>query len=108
VRRTEGRERISCPSAVFVGNDGARHGVWGWRPYEAYREAAIAAGAVQVNGESLEPRQAVERFGNIATAEAVALADRPAPVVEAELWALATQWELRPVATLTGTLWERP
>jgi putative protein-disulfide isomerase len=108
VRRTEGRERVSFPSALFIGDDGARHGVWGWRPYEAYREAAMAAGAVQVNRGSLEPRQAVERFGNIATAEAVALADRPAPVVEAELWALATQWELRPVATLTGTLWERP
>jgi putative protein-disulfide isomerase len=107
VRRTEGRGRISFPSMVFVDADGGRHGVWGWRPYEEYREAALAAGARQANEGPLEPRVAVQRFGTIATPEAVALADRPAPVVEAELWKLATEWQLRQVAVLTGTLWER-
>ena len=28
------------------------------------------------------------------------------PVLEAELWALARDWKLRPVSALTGTVWE--
>jgi hypothetical protein len=28
-------------------------------------------------------------------------------VVEAELWALAKDWKLRPILALTGALWER-
>jgi putative protein-disulfide isomerase len=107
VRRTEGKERVSFPSAVFVGGDGKRHGVWGWQPYEAYREAALTAGATPADGSSLEPLAAVERFGRVATREVEVLADRPGPVVEAELWALAKEWKLRPVPALTGTLWER-
>ena len=106
-RRTEGRERVSFPSAVFVGEDGERRGVWGWQPYDAYREAALGAGARSVNSGRLDPLEAVERFGRIATKEAEALADRAAPVIEAELWGLATEWKLKPVAALTGTLWER-
>ena len=45
VRATERHERVSFPSAVFVGEEDAGTGVWGWQPYEAYREAALAAGA---------------------------------------------------------------
>src|SRR5204863_8954702 len=30
VKRTERHDRVSFPSALFVGDDGARHGVWGW------------------------------------------------------------------------------
>src|SRR4051795_1866756 len=45
VGETEGHDRVSLPSAVFRGEGGAERGVWGWNPYEAYREAAIAAGA---------------------------------------------------------------
>ena len=107
VRRTEGKERLALPSSVFVGSSGDRHGVWGWQPYEAYREAALAAGARQVNKGSLEPAAAVEWFGSIAGREAEVLAERPAPVVEAELWRLAEQWRLKPIGALTGTLWER-
>ena len=105
VRATEGKDRLALPSTLFAG-DGGRHSVWGRHPYEAYREAALAAGARQVNDGPLEALAAVERFGSIATREASELAQRPAPVVEAALWNLATEWKLRPVAALTGTLWE--
>jgi hypothetical protein len=107
IRRTEGRERISFPSAIFIAEDGSRHGVFGWAPYEAYREAAIAAGASPADGSpAVDPIQLVGRFGRMATRELELLLDRPAPVVEAELWALARDWKVRPVSVLTGTLWE--
>jgi putative protein-disulfide isomerase len=106
VRRTEGHERVSFPSAVFVGEDGSRQGVWGWRPYEAYREAASAAGAVVARERLPEPLEAIERFGRCATREIEELTGRPRPVVEAELWGLAREWRLKPIPALTGTLWE--
>jgi putative protein-disulfide isomerase len=107
VRSTEGRERVSFPSAIFISEEGERHPVWGWQPYAAYRDGAVAAGVAPVNERALEPLAAVERFGRLATMEVAALADRPRPVVEAELWNLATEWKLKPVSVLTGTLWER-
>lgn len=105
VKRTERHQRIAFPSALFVGDE-ARHGVWGWQPYEAYRDAAIAAGATPADAGILDPLAAVERFGRVATRELEVLSDRPRPLVEAELWGLAKEWKLRPVAALTGTLWE--
>jgi predicted DsbA family dithiol-disulfide isomerase len=107
VGETERKERVSFPSAVFIGPDGGRHGVWGPQPYEAYREAALAAGATAVNEGPLEPMDAVQRFGRLATVEAEALSGRPRPPVEAELWRLATEWKLKPVPAPTGTLWEK-
>jgi protein-disulfide isomerase-like protein with CxxC motif len=107
VRRTEGHERISFPSAVFIGEDGSRHGVWGQaKSHAALREAAVAAGAKAVNEGGPEPIDAIRRFGRCATRELEVLADRPGPVVEAELWALARDWKLKPVPALTGTIWE--
>jgi putative protein-disulfide isomerase len=106
-RRTEGKERVAFPSVLYVGEDGGRHGVWGWQPYERYREAALAAGASVANSRPLEPLGAIERFGRVATKEVEALSERPGPVVEAELWALAKEWKLRPLPALTGTQWER-
>jgi predicted DsbA family dithiol-disulfide isomerase len=105
-KETEGIVRLSLPSLVFIGADGERHGVWGWSPYEDYREAARAAGAEPVNEGALEPLAAVDRFGRLATKELEILAGRPRPLVEAELWALASEFKLRPAAVLTGTLWE--
>jgi putative protein-disulfide isomerase len=104
---TEGRERLSFPSAVFIAADGARHGVWGLQPLEAYRQAALAAGASQVNEGPLPPLAAVERFGPIATREAEVLGERPGPPARAELWSLAAEFRLRPHQALTGTIWER-
>ena len=107
-RTTEGRERVAFPSAVFVGEDGERRGVWGIEGLAELREAALASGAVPVETGPLEPMDAIHRFGRCATAELAALAgDRPLPVLEAELWAAARDWRLKPVRVLTGTLWER-
>jgi len=105
---TEGVERLSFPSATFVGPGGERHGVYGWQPYERYRHAALAAGApVRTSDLAAGPLEVIERFGRCATREIEELTGRPRPVVEAELWELARDWRLRPIPVLTGTLWER-
>lgn len=101
-------EPLPLPSFAFVGDDGTRHEVRGLQSYEAYRDAALAAGAVAAAGPSPEPMAVIERFGRCATREVEELTGRPRPVVEAELWALAREWRLKPVAVLTGTLWELP
>jgi predicted DsbA family dithiol-disulfide isomerase len=107
VRRTEGKERLGFPSAVFIGEDGTRHGVWGLaRSHPALRDAAVAAGARPVNEGALEPMDAVRRFGRCATRELEILAEKPLPVLEAELWEMARDWKLKPVRALTGALWE--
>jgi hypothetical protein len=49
----------------------------------------------------------IERLGRSATREIEEVTGRPRVVVEAELWALAREWRLKPVTALTGTLWER-
>lgn len=103
--QTEGRERLSFPSAVFIGAGGERHGVWGWQPLDAYRDAARAAGASQVNEGPLAPLAAVERFGSIATREAEVLGQSAGPPTCAELWRLAAEHRLRPTRALTGTIW---
>jgi hypothetical protein len=106
VSETEGRERISFPSAVFRGEDGAEHGGFGAHPYEAYREAAIAAEAQPARTESAEAAEAIRLFGRCATRELEELTGSPRPVLEAELWTLAREWKLRPVGVLGGTFWE--
>jgi putative protein-disulfide isomerase len=106
VKKTEGHERVSFPSVVFVAADGSRHAVWGRQPYEAYRDAALAAGAELVSDRAPSAVEAIERFGRCATKEIEVLTGRPRPVVEAELWELAREWRLRPITTLTGTLWD--
>jgi predicted DsbA family dithiol-disulfide isomerase len=108
VHRTEGNERVSFPSALFVGEDGSHHGVWGGaRSPEALREAALAAGAKQTNEHPLKPMDAIAHFGRCATRELEALTEIPRPVLEAELWSMARDWQLKPISALTGTLWGR-
>lgn len=104
--QTEGRERLSFPSAVFIGADGSRHGVWGWQPLRAYRDAALAAGASPANSGPLPPLEAIARFGRIATREAEVLGQTKGPDTCAELWRLAAAGKLRARRALTGTLWE--
>jgi predicted DsbA family dithiol-disulfide isomerase len=106
VSTTEGRERVTFPSMVFRAEGEVRAAVWGPGPYEAYRDAAIAAGAAIANGARPSPEEAVARFGRCATAEIEELTGSPGPVARAELWAAAREWRLRPVPALTGTLWE--
>jgi len=105
---TEGHERLSFPSAIFIGSDGARHGVYGFQPAETYREAALAAGARQVNSGPLPVLEAAERFGRLAIPEVVELAGTKPIETRAELWRLAAEERLRPVGALTGTLWQLP
>jgi putative protein-disulfide isomerase len=105
---TEGHERLSFPSAVFIGPDGARHGVYGFRPAEAYREAALAAGARQVNSGPLPLLDAAARFGPLAIPEAELLAETKPIETRATLWRLANEGKLKPTGALTGTLWSLP
>jgi predicted DsbA family dithiol-disulfide isomerase len=107
-RSSKGRDRISFPSVLFVGEDGDRHGVWGSDSVDPQkmREAALAAGARQVNDGTLGPLDAINRFGRCATRELEILSEKPLPVLQAELWTLARDWKLKPVQALIGTLWE--
>ena len=103
---TEGHERLSFPSAIFIGADGERHGVYGFQPFEAYREAALAAGATRADDGDLPPLEAAARFGRLAIPEAELLAGTSPIETRADLWQLAAEGRLRPVPALTGTLWE--
>ena len=101
-------ERVTFPSVTFIGDGGVRRGVYGWQPYELYVEAARGAGAtLPADAPRPEPLAVIERFGRCATSEIVEITGRPRTVVEAELWALAREWRLKPVNVLTGTLWEK-
>jgi hypothetical protein len=86
---TEGHERLSFPSAIFIDADGERHGVWGYQPVEAYRGAAA-------------------RFGRLAVPEAELLAETEPVETQAQLWRLAAEAKLEPVSALTGTLFQLP
>ena len=107
VTGSAGRERVSFPSALLVSDDGSRRHVTGFvREPALLCDAALAAGAKRVNEGPLEPLDAIARFGRCATRELEVLADRPRPVIEADVWALARDWKLKPVHALTGTIWE--
>jgi predicted DsbA family dithiol-disulfide isomerase len=105
VAESGGVERLTFPTMVFEGEDGSRHAVYGVRPYEDYKRAAEAAGAVS-NGERPSVLDAVGRVGRMATREVEEVCGLPTPVAAAQLWALASEWRLRPVRVLTGYLWE--
>lgn len=105
---TEGHERLSFPSAIFIGSDGERHGVWGYQPAEAYRKAALAAGASQVNEGPLPVLDAAARFGRLAIPEVEVLAETEPLETRATLWRQAEQGNLHPLPALTGTLWQLP
>lgn len=105
---TEGHERLSFPSAIFIGEDGTRHGVWGSQPAAAYRGAALAAGARQVNDGPLSVRDAIARFGRLAVPEVEELCGTTRTETQSTLWSMAERNELHPVPTLTGTLWQLP
>jgi predicted DsbA family dithiol-disulfide isomerase len=107
-RDKKGRERISFPSALFVGEGGSRNGAWGNDSVdvEEMRAAALASGAKQINEGGLEPAEAIRRFGRCATRELEVLAGNPLPALEAELWEMARDGRLKPIRALIGTLWE--
>ena len=78
----------------------------GVHPYDEYRAAALAAGAVPVSSEPLSVGVALRRFGRLATREVEELCGLRGPRAEAELWRLATEFEVRPLRAGTGWLWE--
>ena len=107
-RSSKGWERISFPSALFVDEDGSRHGVWGSGSVEVgrLRDAAFAAKAEQRNEGGLEPAEAIRRFGRCATRELEVLSEKPPTELEFQLWEMAREGELKPVRALIGTLWD--
>jgi predicted DsbA family dithiol-disulfide isomerase len=102
VRQGQGGERVTFPSARF----GDERWVFGLQPYEAWREAALAAGAAPAPGPPPDVPAALRRFRRMATAEVAAVCELPGPRAAAELWRLAADWRVKPVRVLTGVLWE--
>jgi hypothetical protein len=96
---------LPFPTLVFTGEDGARHSVYGTRPYADYREAAQAAGA---HPSAAQPAvtDALRRFGRMATREVEDVCGLKGPRAEGELWQLALDFEVTPTRVLTGWLWE--
>jgi hypothetical protein len=89
-----------------VGEDGATHRAFGAAPYEAWRAAALAAGA-SPNGERPPGvAEALGRFRRLAAVEVEAVCDLPGPKAAAELWRLAAEWRVRPVPVLASALFE--
>ena len=102
----DGHERISFPSVVFVSEDGSRHGAFDFDSYEELRSAAEAAGAVPSGDPAPGVLEALRRFGRMATVEVAAVCGLPGPRAPAELWRLASEWQVRPVRGLSGEMWE--
>ncbi|MEA2419106.1 MAG: putative protein-disulfide isomerase [Thermoleophilaceae bacterium] len=105
LEETRSIEGLVLPSVRFEGEAGVEW-LFGETGYEEWRAAAVAAGAAASGSAPPEPLAAVERFGRVADVEVAALCELPIPRASAELWRLATEWKLRPVRVLTGTLWE--
>ncbi len=102
---SEARGRVKLPSIEFVGADGVLHGVYGPAAWEAYRDAALAAGATPSGSSAPSITDALRRFGTMATAEVSALCDLPGPRAPAELWRLVSEWQVTCERTLGGELW---
>jgi predicted DsbA family dithiol-disulfide isomerase len=107
VTSSSGPERISFPSVLFSGEDGSQAGAWEFRGYDALRGAAVAAGAEPLGAPRPGVLDAMGRFGTMATAEVAAVCALPGPRAPAELWRLASEWQVKPVPVVTGELWER-
>ena len=104
-RTAHGGEPVELPSAIFVGEDGSRHDVLGLKPYEDYAAAAEAAGATR-SEERPSIEAALRRFGRMATREIEAVCGLPEPRAQADLWRMASEWQVKPTRVLTGHLWE--
>jgi putative protein-disulfide isomerase len=105
-RTADGGEEVGLPSMAFVAEDGTRHAVHGFKPYDEYAAAAQAAGAAGTGTDPPGIEAALRRFGRMATREVEAVCGLPEPHALADLWRLAADWKVRPVRVLTGHLWE--
>lgn len=99
----DGRPRVSLPSFEARGEDGVSHWLYDSTDPAALRTLAITTGARP--GPLPTVMEAVEHFGPIATPEVAAVCDHPGPLAAAELWRLASEWQVRPERALTGELW---
>src|SRR5215211_4275767 len=97
----QGGERVVFPTIRFD-DDGW---VFGLQPYDAWRAAALAAGARPRGEPAPDVPAALRRFGRMATTEVAAVCELPGPRAAAELWRLAAGWRVKPVRVLTGMLW---
>lgn len=99
------RGRVKLPSLEFEGSSGEVHGVYGPAPYEAYRDAALAAGATPSGGAAPGVVDTLRRFGPMATVEVAAVCQLPGPRAPAALWALAADWAVLVERTVGGEIW---
>jgi putative protein-disulfide isomerase len=95
----------SLPALRFSGEDGTEHWAVASDGYERWREVALAAGAKPSSDSAPSVVAALERFGSMAAVEVAAVCGLPGPRAPAELWRLATEWQVRPERFLTGELW---
>ena len=72
------------------------------------RAAAEAAGAVAVDDGRPGVLDVLRRLGRMATREIEEVCRLPEPRAYAELWRLASEFEVKPVRVVTGWLWELP
>jgi putative protein-disulfide isomerase len=96
-------EPVPLPS-LQLGDD---HWVFGPEPWSQWRDAALAAGAAAADGGAPDVPAALARFGRMATPEVAAVCDLPGPRAAAELWRLASEWQVKPSRVVAGELWER-
>jgi predicted DsbA family dithiol-disulfide isomerase len=82
---------VAVPSLEVRAEDGAVHGAYGYRPYEDWREALVAAG-LEPAAEVPTVEQALRRWPALATPEVAAACALPLPRAAAELWRLALDW----------------
>jgi putative protein-disulfide isomerase len=101
--RERGIENL--PVLVFSGEDGEERRCEAGEAYDAWRGAALAAGAEPQTGPKPTVEEALARFGSLAAVEVAAVCDLPGPRTHAELWRLAVEWRVRPERFLTGELW---
>jgi Thioredoxin len=106
VAEIDGGERVSIPCAAFVGADGSRRWWFGPTGYDELRTVAEAAGAAPEGSERPGVLDALRGFGRMATLEVQEVCGLPGPRAHAELWRLASEWQVKPVPALTGHLWE--
>ena len=105
-RRRPAVERLAFPSLRFATHGDGERWVGGDDPYDAWREAALAAGAKPAADAHPDVMAALRRFGRLATVELATVCDLPGPQAGAEVWRLASEWRARRVSVLFGELWE--
>jgi predicted DsbA family dithiol-disulfide isomerase len=96
---------LPIPALAFSGAGGERW-LFGFHPYEAFRAAALAAGAEPQRTSPLTVEEALGSFDRLAAKEVELLCDLPPPRAAAELFRLAEQWKARAEWRMTGYIWE--